>query len=134
MIRNNPKIDFFSLRDEAILLSEEEESVSRGTVTMHKKKTNEVTEKSTGEQTMDKKIDKELNVEQLLKVVDAQQKQIDSLVSLMKQQSVNKTGPGAIGVYRNRRPIGNIECYRCHKIGHVQRDCHVKLDEEQKEN
>ncbi|KAK3104110.1 hypothetical protein FSP39_024498 [Pinctada imbricata] len=136
LVRSNPGMEFFDLRNEAILLSEEEEnSVSVRKVDLNDK-AGETSSMCNESQNLKPKSDDHSgissNVEQLLKVVEAQQKQIDSLTTLMKDQSLNKQYTPRWNYDQvprwnyDQAPRWNNDqrkCYKCNRTGHVQRNC-----------
>ena len=90
-------LNFFTLRDEAILLSEEEERsvhTQKSDITSKCDDTPSVVpEQPTVKLPLRVQSNASTNVDELLKVVQAQQKQIDSLTCLVKDQATRpKTG------------------------------------------
>ena len=119
LLRNNPT-EFHRFRDEIILFSEEEETTDKRTVIPPVNKPNTINDQpSLSSQTSDTS-----SADKLLKIIEAQQKQIDSLTTMVKDcRTVQQTKENS----NSSRPPP--VCYLCGKIGHVKKYCRSKPSE-----
>lgn len=144
--RKFDKIDFYHLRDEMILLSEEEESTQVSPCETKIKTSDRPQSVISDHPNLNTKSSDVPSTEDLLKIIEAQQKQIDSLTGYMKD-SANKlptterhTTQTPTGIKRftndssmerrsNQYPMDrgtfnrSVYCYGCGRQGHIQRNC-----------
>lgn len=145
--RKFDKIDFYHLRDEMILLSEEEEFESTQVSPCETKKTSDRPQSVISDHpSLNTKSSDAPSTDDLLKIIQAQQKQIDSLTGYMKdsenkQQTMERhttqtpidrfTNPNESSTERrsNQYPMDrqafnrSVYCYGCGRQGHIQKNC-----------
>ncbi|XP_061187965.1 uncharacterized protein LOC133196030 [Saccostrea echinata] len=118
LLRNNPT-EFHTFRDEIILFSEEEEMTVNRTTTQENKPNTIEDQQNVNTHTPDSP-----NMEQLYKIIEAQQKQIDSLTTMIRDRGAGQQTKESRN-YSRSPPV----CYECGKIGHIKRNCRSKLRE-----
>ncbi|XP_062589604.1 uncharacterized protein LOC134251234 [Saccostrea cucullata] len=114
-------VDFYTLRDEIILFSEEE-TTQHHSNTQSKLPDSKPAEKISDQPNLNVPTPESSTADQLLKIIQAQQKQIDSLTSLMKDREGSEHST-------ERRYSNRPKCYKCGKLGHIQRFCRVKVND-----
>ena len=111
----NKHADVHKFRDEIIIFSEEGETLGKRSASpSHTNTIND--ELNLNTQPADSP-----TTEHLLKIIEAQQKQIDSLNGLIKDRGTNNRTSETQN--SNRPPP---VCYECGKVGHIQRNCRSK--------
>jgi hypothetical protein len=112
---NHGHMDFYTLRDEIILFSEEETTQNNSKTPLRlpdNKPPQTISEQPTSNiQTQDSS-----TADQLLKVIHTQQRQIDSLINFMRDSGTGQH-------YTERRRKHPPKYYRCGKLGHIQKYC-----------
>ena len=102
-----------------ILFSEEEETTeNRAATQVHKPNTIE------DQQNLNSNSSDSPNTEQLYKIIEAQQKQIDSLTSMIRDREAGQQTKESRN-YSRPPPV----CFECGKVGHIKRNCRSKLRE-----
>ena len=104
--------DFYEFRDEIIQYSEEE-TADRNTISNSETVTRDHEQPTATPST---------DFSELKRVIEAQQKQIDSLTSLFKNTTME---------HRSSQPP---VCYYCNQVGHIKRRCPLLLKTGQSEN
>lgn len=119
-LRRLPVLDFFTLRDEAILFSEEEERavvtesetpVSEGKSTLSAEKPEVPTKEK-------------CTIDNLLGLLTSQQKQIETLSEAVvrttshRKHTDSQPNNSSVKQYTDKR-----KCYRCQEVGHIARQC-----------
>lgn len=117
LLRNEPT-DFHKFRDEIILFSEEEEMIDKDSANSTHSNT------ISDQHNLNTQPSDSPTTEQLLKIIEAQQKQIDSLTGLIRDRGTSQHTKENRDFYRSP-PV----CYECGKVGHMQRNCRSKPSE-----
>ena len=104
--------EFHTFRDEIIVFSEEEETADNTIATSTKPNTTN-DQHNLNTQTTDSP-----TTDQLLKIIEAQQKQVDSLTGLIRDCGTSQQTRENRN-YSRSPPL----CYQCGRVGHIQRNC-----------
>lgn len=104
--------EFHTFRDEIIVFSEEEETADNTIATSTKPNT------TNDQQNLNTQTTDSPTTDQLLKIIEAQQKQIDSLTGLIRDCGTSQQTRENRN-YSRSPPL----CYQCGRVGHIQRNC-----------
>lgn len=124
-LRDQPEISFLELREEAIQWSEEDDTFMTSRKTANSR---HVAVDSFDTESAEAAVNEASSLETVMGKVDAQQKKLDELTSMLKNlmsvKPFSETTDPKFGK--------QLKCFHCKKTGHVIRDCHARKRKKQR--
>ena len=124
-LRYQPEIIFLELREEPIQWSEEDERCMASRKTVNSR---QAAVDSSNSESAEVAVNEASSLETVMGKVDAQQRKLDELTSMLK----NLMSAKPLSETPDRKSCKQSKCFYCKKPGHVIRDCRARKRKEQK--